>query len=191
MTTIVCSSAETVKVLSMVERNVPLKAVIQMEDITDKDRTLAKEAVDSQSSYHEQNIVLYSMSEIEKIGRENRVQNTPPKPSDICTICFTSGTTGVPKGAMISHQNVVGSLAGCLRTNIAAHKWTRYLSYLPLAHVLERLLHAAVLQEGGRIGFYQGSTATITDDMKALRPTIFTSVPRLYIPSSFLIFQTE
>ncbi len=53
MNTIVCSSAETVKVLSMVERNVPLKAVIQMEDITDKDRTLAKEAVDSQSSYHE------------------------------------------------------------------------------------------------------------------------------------------
>lgn len=121
------------------------------------------------------------MSEIEKIGQENRVENTPPKPSDICTICFTSGTTGVPKGAMISHQNVVASLAGCLETKIAAHKWTRYLSYLPLAHVLERLLQAAVLQEGGRIGFYQGSTLTITDDMKALRPTIFTSVPRLYV----------
>ena len=51
MNTIVCSTAETVKVLSMVERNVPLKAVIQMEDITDKDRKLANEAVDSQSSY--------------------------------------------------------------------------------------------------------------------------------------------
>lgn len=45
MKTIVCSSTETVKVLSMIEKNVPLKAVIQMEDITDKDRELANAAV--------------------------------------------------------------------------------------------------------------------------------------------------
>lgn len=40
-------------------------------------------------------------------------------------------------------------------------------------------MQISVLQEGGRIGFYQGSTLTITDDIKALRPTMFTSVPRL------------
>ena len=119
------------------------------------------------------------MREVEQIGRENRVPCTPPSRDDICTLCYTSGTTGVPKGVMVSHGNLVASLAGCLRTGIAAHKDTRYLSYLPLAHVLERLLHIAVLEEGGRIGFYQGSTVTITDDIKALHTTIFTSVPRL------------
>lgn len=51
MNTIVCSTTETVKVLSMVERNVPLKAIIQMEDITERDRELAKEAVNSQPCY--------------------------------------------------------------------------------------------------------------------------------------------
>ena len=119
------------------------------------------------------------MSEIEKLGRANRIPNVPPKPTDVCTICYTSGTTGVPKGALITHQNLVSSLGGCLHTGIAAHKDSRYLSCLPLAHVLERLMQISVLQEGGRIGFYQGSTLTITDDIKALRPTMFTSVPRL------------
>lgn len=52
MKTIVCSSTETVKVLSMIEKNVPLKAVIQMEDITDKDRELANAAVDFLHGIH-------------------------------------------------------------------------------------------------------------------------------------------
>lgn len=121
------------------------------------------------------------MSEVEKLGREHRVACNPPKPEDICTICYTSGTTGIPKGVLISNRNLVASVAGCLDTGLFATKETRYLSYLPLAHVLERLLHLPVLKEGGRIGFYQGSTLTILDDMKALRPTIFTSVPRLYV----------
>lgn len=119
------------------------------------------------------------MSEVEKLGREHRVECTPPKPEDICTICYTSGTTGVPKGVMITNQNMLASVAGCLDTGLYVTPETRYLSYLPLAHVLERLLHCCILQEGGRIGFYQGSTLTILDDMKALRPTVFTSVPRL------------
>ena len=107
------------------------------------------------------------MSEIEKLGRENRIPNVPPKPTDVCTICYTSGTTGVPKGALITHQNLVSSLGGCLHTGIAAHKDSRYLSYLPLAHVLERLMQISVLQEGGRIGFYQGSTLTRSTPLAA------------------------
>ena len=122
------------------------------------------------------------MSEIEKIGHDHRATPIPPKPTDVCTICYTSGTTGVPKGVLITHQNVIGSLAGCLQTDIAAYKDTVYLSYLPLAHVLERLIHAGVLEVGGRIGFYQGSVAKVLDDVKTLRPTLFTSVPRMYVP---------
>lgn len=119
------------------------------------------------------------MSEVEEYGRTHRVAPMPPKPEDVSTICYTSGTTGVPKGVLITHRNVVGSLAGCLQTKIAAHEGTVYISYLPLAHVLERLLHAAVLQVGGRIGFFQGSVAKVLDDIKLLRPTLFTSVPRM------------
>ena len=119
------------------------------------------------------------MSEVEKLGHEHRVECAPPKPEDVCTICYTSGTTGLPKGAMITNRNFIAALMGTIQQELRPEAWDRYLSYLPLAHVLERLLHLPLLQEGGRIGFYQGSTLTILDDMKTLRPTVFTSVPRL------------
>lgn len=75
----------------------------------------------------------------------------------------------------------MASLCGCIDTGLYVRKTTVYLSYLPLAHVLERLMHCGILEEGGRIGFYQGSTVTLLDDIKALRPTVFVSVPRLYV----------
>ena len=70
-------------------------------------------------------------------------------------------------------------MAGCVHTGLFVRNDSIYLSYLPQAHILERLIHVAFIEEGGRIGFYQGSTLKIMDDLKALRPTVFTSVPRL------------
>lgn len=82
---------------------------------------------------------------------------------------------------MISHQNLMASVAGCVYTGLSVNNESVYLSYLPQAHILERLIHAAFIEDGGRIGFYQGNTLKIVDDLKALRPTVFTSVPRLYL----------
>ena len=98
MKTIVCSCIETVKVLSLMEKGVSLEAVIQMEEVEEKDRELAKKNVWILISvFIQQGITLYSMSEIEKIGKEHRSPVNPPKPDDICTICYTSGTTSIPK----------------------------------------------------------------------------------------------
>ena len=57
--------------------------------------------------------------------------------------------------------------------------YDRYLSYLPLAHMFERVSQATVLMMGGKIGFYQGDIKKLVDDMKELKPTIFCTVPRL------------
>ena len=73
----------------------------------------------------------------------------------------------------------MASICGCNDDDLYVDKSTVYLSYLPLAHVLERLLQCSIMVVGGRVGFYQGSTVTLLDDIKALRPTVFTSVPRL------------
>lgn len=73
----------------------------------------------------------------------------------------------------------MASICGCNDDDLYVDKSTVYLSYLPLAHVLERLLQCSIMEVGGRVGFYQGSTVTLLDDIKALRPTVFTSVPRL------------
>ena len=91
------------------------------------------------------------------IGRDHRVVNTPPRAEDVCTICYTSGTTGVPKGALITHRNLASAVSGCLYTGICGRATDVYLSYLPLAHVLERIMNLAILMAGGRIGFYQVS----------------------------------
>lgn len=64
----------------------------------------------------------------------------PPKPTDLCTICYTSGTTGLPKGVMLTHGNVVAAVSAVLvqlsqyRPNVG----DVMISYLPLAHMLER-----------------------------------------------------
>ncbi|XP_032303308.1 long-chain-fatty-acid--CoA ligase 6 isoform X3 [Coturnix japonica] len=99
---------------------------------------------------------IQSMQEVEDCGRENRHVPVPPRPEDLSIVCFTSGTTGNPKGAMLTHGNVVADFSGFLKVT-----------------------ESVVYCHGGRIGFFQGDIRLLSDDMKALRPTIFPVVPRL------------
>uniref|UniRef100_A0A3B3BGB6 Long-chain-fatty-acid--CoA ligase n=1 Tax=Oryzias melastigma TaxID=30732 RepID=A0A3B3BGB6_ORYME len=89
----------------------------------------------------------------------------PPKPEDLSVICFTSGTTGDPKGAMITHENIVADLAGVIK-----------IFEVQMPHLL---FQAAVYGAGARVGFFQGDIRLLPDDMKTLQPTIFPVVPRL------------
>lgn len=100
---------------------------------------------------------MMTTKELMAIGHDHRVVNTPPHAEDICTICYTSGTTGMPKGVLISHRNFISAVSGCLYTGICPVVGDCYLSYLPLAHVLERIMNLAMLIGGARIGFYQVS----------------------------------
>uniref|UniRef100_A0A8C2JSA2 Arachidonate--CoA ligase n=1 Tax=Cyprinus carpio TaxID=7962 RepID=A0A8C2JSA2_CYPCA len=93
------------------------------------------------------------------------------------------GTTGNPKGVMLTHGNVVADFGGFLKVTdvsvIFPNQDDILISFLPLAHMFERLIEAVVICHGGRIGFFQGDIRLLPDDMKALRPTIFPVVPRL------------
>ncbi|TVU50842.1 hypothetical protein EJB05_02233, partial [Eragrostis curvula] len=101
-----------------------------------------------------------------------------PKPEDVATICYTSGTTGTPKGAVISHGNLIASVAGA-SLGLKFNPTDVYLSFLPLAHIYERANQIHLLHCGVAIGFYQGDTLKLMDDLSALRPTLFASVPRI------------
>uniref|UniRef100_A0A8C3K2X3 Long-chain-fatty-acid--CoA ligase n=1 Tax=Calidris pygmaea TaxID=425635 RepID=A0A8C3K2X3_9CHAR len=105
----------------------------------------------------------------------------PPKPEDLCIVCFTSGTTGNPKGAMLTHQNVVANAAAFLRSTEVSFCWCSdiTMSYLPLAHMFERVVQTVVYSCGAKVGFFQGDIKFLTDDMKTLKPTLFPVVPRL------------
>ncbi|XP_019390233.1 PREDICTED: long-chain-fatty-acid--CoA ligase 1 isoform X2 [Crocodylus porosus] len=127
-------------------------------------------------------VEIFSMREIEELGRIHRQKPVPPKPEDLAIICFTSGTTGNPKGAMITHENIVSNVSAFLKSTESAFSLNEsetHISYLPLAHMFERMVQCVILCHGGRIGFFQGDIRLLMDDLKTLQPTVFPVVPRL------------
>ena len=123
---------------------------------------------------------LLTLAEVEAAGLAHPRAHTPPAADDLSYLCYTSGTTGMPKGVMMTHGAQVADAASAYTADLGLQQSDVHLSYLPLAHVFERLVHCAFYMAGASLGFYQGDTLKITEDIKALRPTVFCSVPRLY-----------
>ncbi|XP_037547160.1 long-chain-fatty-acid--CoA ligase 5 [Nematolebias whitei] len=125
---------------------------------------------------------IMSMQDLEALGKSHPQKPIPPKPEDLSIVCFTSGTTGSPKGAMLTHENVVADAAGVIKTfesSVIPSTEDVSISYLPLAHMFERIVQIVVFGSGARVGFFQGDIRLLPDDMKTLQPTIFPVVPRL------------
>ncbi|KAG6621302.1 putative long-chain-fatty-acid-CoA ligase [Phytophthora cinnamomi] len=126
----------------------------------------------------ERGVKVWTLDDVVEIGKNHPAEADPPKPEDLSTICYTSGTTGTPKGVLVTHANFV-SAVNAYRPMIKANRDDVYFSFLPLPHVAERFLHAMMITEGAAIGFYHGSVARILEDVQALGPTVFVAVPRL------------
>jgi len=125
-------------------------------------------------------LTLRSLADLLAVGAANKVPHSPPLPEQIATFCYTSGTTGDPKGAMLSHGNIVADYSAAIQCGLKLSNTDIHLSYLPLAHMFERIVQAVLWVEGASVGFYQGSTLKVMEDLQALRPTLFPSVPRLF-----------
>ncbi|CAE7229850.1 LACS6 [Symbiodinium natans] len=122
----------------------------------------------------------FSMEEVEKVGADKPLEHLAPSPQDILTFCYTSGTTGDPKGVLLTHQSLCAAYSGAMGRKALQNVATDvHMSYLPLPHIFERMVQFGVIMAGACIGFYQGDTFKIVEDLQALRPTIFPSVPRL------------
>ncbi|KAF1565273.1 UNVERIFIED_CONTAM: Long-chain-fatty-acid--CoA ligase 1, partial [Eudyptes pachyrhynchus] len=92
-------------------------------------------------------VEVFSMRELEELGRAHRQKPMPPKPEDLAVICFTSGTTGNPKGAMITHQNIVSNASAFVKTTEKALIPSCddvLISFLPLAHMFERIVEVSI-----------------------------------------------
>ncbi|XP_067885499.1 long-chain-fatty-acid--CoA ligase 1-like [Heterodontus francisci] len=127
-------------------------------------------------------VELVSLKAVENAGSLQKWKSKPPQPRDLAVICFTSGTTGNPKGAMLTHRNVVSNFSAFMK--VTEGHWVAtpsdvHISFLPLAHMFERLVETVVLSHGAQIGFFQGDIRLLMDDIKVLQPTIFPVVPRL------------
>ena len=112
-----------------------------------------------------------NQEEVEK--RKNKV-----KTDDLATIIYTSGTTGIPKGVMLSHQNIVSNVyAGSLRIPLEPGK-NRTMSYLPVCHILERF-YLYLCQYYGVSIYFGESLDKIGENLKEVKPNLITAVPRV------------
>lgn len=100
-----------------------------------------------------------------------------PEKDDLATIIYTSGTTGNPKGVMLTHGNILSNVEACVEP-IPADKDSRVLSFLPVCHIYERMLHYLYMHIGCSIHFAE-SLDTIGDNIREVKPHVFTAVPRL------------
>lgn len=102
-----------------------------------------------------------------------------PQGSDLATIMYTSGSTGLPKGVMHSFTTML-SATHALKSRYGLSEKDRMLSYLPLAHAAERIFIETLSVVGGTTVFFANSLETFIDDLNRAKPTLFMSVPRLW-----------
>ncbi|WP_372523515.1 long-chain fatty acid--CoA ligase [Sulfuricaulis sp.] len=99
--------------------------------------------------------------------------------NDLATIVYTSGTTGRPKGVMLSHRNILSNVLASMRA-LPAHTSDRFLSFLPLSHMFERTCGYYSAIWAGALTVYARSISSLADDIREQRPTILISVPRIF-----------
>ncbi|XP_020521315.1 long chain acyl-CoA synthetase 1 isoform X2 [Amborella trichopoda] len=143
--------------------------------------TLTKQQRQNAASYE---IAAYSWDEFLQMGKEHPTELSPPRPLDVCTLMYTSGTSGEPKGVVLTHESLVMYIAGLdIFMEQFEDKMTVddvYLSFLPLAHILDRMMEEYFFHKGASVGFWQGDIEALKDDLMELKPTYFTGVPRVF-----------
>ena len=186
---IIFTSKDKLKLLTSILPSIKtVKRIVCFDFLTEEEISKFREPIDSAGAE-----IIFFGTLIEKSASVS-FSPRPPRAEDLCTICYTSGTTGDPKGVMLPHAALLADASACLalcgygphgfspdqRSLFELKSDDVHISYLPLAHIFERIVMTALTTVGAGIGFYQGDTMKLMEDIAILRPTIFVSVPRLF-----------
>lgn len=173
-----------------------IRYIIHAEDIDENDKRCGgsyyKDAVAAREKILEvcPNVKFYSFNEVVALGKEDVKSPLPgkAKPSDICCIMYTSGSTGVPKGVVITHENIIAGIAGP-SSNAGRNlvkPGDRIVAFLPLAHIFEMVFELLVFWWGGCLGY--ATVKTLTDascrncnsDLTEFKPHIMVGVAAVW-----------
>lgn len=130
---------------------------------------------------------LHTFSEVQNLGNNLRAKHPDyfkdslklAKENDLCTIIYTSGTTGEPKGVMLSHKNILSNVNSALAT-YPISKDDIFLSFLPLCHIFERMGGFYTAFASGATVYYAESIESVAQNLIEVKPTLMTTVPRLF-----------
>ncbi|KPV78022.1 uncharacterized protein RHOBADRAFT_40569 [Rhodotorula graminis WP1] len=123
-------------------------------------------------------ITVLDLVELEALGVAHPKPHSPPTPDELCVICYTSGTTGNPKGAMLTHRNI-SAIVTSSEHGHEIREGAVLLSYLPLAHVYEFFVEEICIAAGASIGYSCGDNLRLLEDFAVTKPTTVVSVPRV------------
>ncbi|KAG8901575.1 hypothetical protein FRB99_005208 [Tulasnella sp. 403] len=158
------SSSKLTSLLSLAPKTPTLKTIVSLDRLTPETKSVLT------AWGKEKDVEVMDLPEFEALGAANLIAPLPVTPDTVATVCYTSGTTNVPKGAVLTHRNLV---AGAL-ANAHGLDWVEdasILSYLPL-----ELLGMAL---GAKIGYFSGDPMRLIEDAQILKPYFFVSVPRV------------
>ncbi|MBA0685387.1 hypothetical protein Goari_013050, partial [Gossypium aridum] len=156
-----------------------------------EEKKIAEVTPEQKAEAEKQGLSIFTWEEFLQLG-ENKQYDLPiKKKTDICTIMYTSGTTGDPKGVLISNESIITLLAAvdCLlgRVNEELTMNDVYISYLPLAHIFDRVIEELFISHGASIGFWRGDVKLLLEDIGELKPSVFCAVPRFISHISALL----
>lgn len=173
MSICVCSPDKVANLLEISSDCPQLKTIVWMEGRVEGLEIIRKWAATKE-------MALFSWDEFLKNSADDVKSFVCPHPDTVSTLCYTSGTTGEPKGAILTHRGLASATNSLRQSGIVTYSWDLHLSYLPLAHVFERTVLCVIASTGSAVGFYGGNVLKLLEDLQLLKPTIFVSVPRVF-----------